>query len=301
MTTSGTTIGFLGLGRMGAPMAANLLKAGHDVLVHDVSAEAVAALVAQGARPAGSAAALGEACDVVFTSLPTPAIVREAVLGADGIVAKGKPRILCDLSTSGPKLAQELAEALAPKGVASFDAPVSGGIKGAVEATISIMVGGGPLALYEAELEPLLKAIGKPTHMGETPGAGQTMKLVNNLLGAVAIGVTAEGMAFGIKQGLDPARMIDVLNQSTGINSATRDKWPKSVLPRTFDFGFAAALSLKDTRLLMDEAEAAGVPLPLGRIVQDYLERTLEREGPAADFTAIAKVVEEAAGLDPER
>lgn len=301
MTTSGTTIGFLGLGRMGAPMAANLLKAGHDVLVHDVSAEAVAALVAQGARPAGSAAALGEACDVVFTSLPTPAIVREAVLGADGIVAKGKPRILCDLSTSGPKLAQELAEALAPMGVASFDAPVSGGIKGAVEATISIMVGGGPLALYEAELEPLLKAIGKPTHMGETPGAGQTMKLVNNLLGAVAIGVTAEGMAFGIKQGLDPARMIDVLNQSTGINSATRDKWPKSVLPRTFDFGFAAALSLKDTRLLMDEAEAAGVPLPLGRIVQDYLERTLEREGPAADFTAIAKVVEEAAGLDPER
>ena len=296
-----TTIGFLGLGRMGAPMAANLLKAGHNLLVHDVSAEAVGALVAQGAKAAGSAAALGEACDVVFTSLPTPAIVREAVLGADGIVAQGRPRIICDLSTSGPKLAQELADALAPVGVAGFDAPVSGGIKGAVEATISIMVGGGPLALYEAELEPLLKAIGKPTHMGETPGAGQTMKLVNTLLGAVAIGVTAEGMAFGIKQGLDPARMIAVLNQSTGINSATRDKWPKSVLPRTFDFGFAAALSLKDTRLLMDEAEAAGVPLPLGRIVEGYLEATLAREGPDADFTAIAKVVEEAAGLDPER
>jgi 3-hydroxyisobutyrate dehydrogenase-like beta-hydroxyacid dehydrogenase len=137
--------------------------------------------------------------------------------------------------------------------------------------------------------------------MGATPGAGQTMKLVNNLLGAVAIGVTAEGMAFGVKAGLDPARMIEVLNQSTGVNSATRDKWPKAVLPRTFDFGFAAALSLKDTRLLMDEAEAAGVPLPLGAIVQNYLERTLEREGPEADFTAIAKVVEEAAGLDPDR
>jgi 3-hydroxyisobutyrate dehydrogenase-like beta-hydroxyacid dehydrogenase len=296
-----TTIGFLGLGRMGAPMAANLLKTGHELLVYDVSAEAVAALVAQGAKAAGNAAALGARCDIVFTSLPTPAIVRDAVLGADGIVAGGKPRILCDLSTSGPKLAQELAEALAPLGIASFDAPVSGGIKGAVEATISIMVGGGPVALYETELEPLLKAIGKPTHMGETPGAGQTMKLVNNLLGAVAIGVTAEGMAFGIKQGLDPARMIAVLNQSTGINSATRDKWPKSVLPRTFDFGFAAALSLKDTRLLMDEAAAAGVPLPLGKIVEGYLERTLEREGPNADFTAIAKVVEEAAGLDPER
>jgi 3-hydroxyisobutyrate dehydrogenase-like beta-hydroxyacid dehydrogenase len=95
--------------------------------------------------------------------------------------------------------------------------------------------------------------------------------------------------------------MIEVLNQSTGINSATRDKWPHAVLPRTFDFGFAAALSLKDTRLLLDEAEAAGIPLPLGEIVADYLERTLAREGPDADFTAIAKVVEEAAGLDPER
>lgn len=294
------TLGFLGLGRMGAPMAANLLKAGHRLLVHDVSPDAVAALVAKGAEAAGSAAALGEHCDIVFTSLPTPAIVREAVLGAEGVCSRGFPQILCDLSTSGPQLAQELAEALAPHGVACFDAPVSGGIKGAVEATISIMVGG-PSTEYEVNLRPLLEAIGKPFYMGEAPGSGQTMKLVNNLLGAVAIGVTAEGMAFGIKQGLDPARMIEVLNQSTGINSATRDKWPRSVLPRSFDFGFAAALSLKDTRLLMEEAEAAGVPLPLGRIIENYLERTLEREGPAADFTAIAKVVEEAAGLDPDR
>ncbi|TIX49029.1 NAD(P)-dependent oxidoreductase [Alteraurantiacibacter aquimixticola] len=295
-----TIIGFLGLGRMGAPMAANLLKAGHTLFVHDVSEDAVAELVRLGAEAAGSASALGTQCEVVFASLPTPAIVREAALGPDSIFVRGKPKVFCDLSTSGPQLAQELSAALTPQGVACFDAPVSGGIKGAVEGTISIMVGG-PEAEYEAILRPLLEAIGKPTHMGEAPGAGQTMKLVNNLLGAVAIGVTAEGMAFGIKQGLDPAKMIDVLNQSTGINSATRDKWPRSVLPRTFDFGFAAALSLKDTRLLMDEAAAADVPLPLGQIVQDYLERTLEREGPEADFTAIAKVVEEAAGLDPER
>lgn len=292
------TIGFLGLGRMGAPMAANLLKAGHKLLAHDVSDQAVAALVAQGAVAAGSAAALGERCDVVFTSLPTPAIVREAVLGANGVCSQARPRVLCDLSTSGPQLAAELAAALPD--VACFDAPVSGGIKGAVEATISIMVGG-PEAVYAQTLEPLLMLIGKPTHMGEAPGSGQTMKLVNNLLGAVAIAVTAEGMAFGIKQGLDPAKMIAVLNQSTGINSATRDKWPRSVLPRTFDFGFAAALSLKDTRLLLDEAQAAGVPLPLGDVVERYLVRTLEREGPQADFTAIAKIAEEAAGLDPDR
>lgn len=294
-----TTVGFLGLGRMGAGMAARLVGHCGRLLVHDIDGAAVAKLVEQDAEAAGSARALGERCDIVFISLPTPAIVREAILGPDGISAGGSPRIICDLSTSGPKLAAELAEALTPQGIASFDAPVSGGIARAHEGTLSHMVGG-PEAAYD-ELRPLLERFGKPFYMGATPGAGQTMKLVNNLLGAVAIGVTAEGMAFGIKAGLDPARMIEVLNQSTGVNSATRDKWPKSVLPRTFDFGFAAALSLKDTNLLMEEAAAAGVPLPLGAIVQDYLERTLAREGPEADFTAIAKVVEEAAGLDPER
>lgn len=292
-------IGFLGLGRMGAPMARNLLGAGHRLLVHDLSGEAVRALVEGGAKAAGSTAALGAACPIVFLSLPTPAIVREAVLGEGGLVAGGRPAIVCDLSTSGPQLAAELAGALAPLGIASLDAPVSGGIAGAVAGTIAIMVGG-PQEAYQ-RAHPLLEAMGKPIHMGAAPGAGQTMKLVNNLLGAVAIAATAEGMAFGIKAGLDPARMIAVLNQSTGFNSATRDKWPRAVLPRSFDFGFAAALSLKDTRLLLDAADTAGVPLELGRIVADYLERTLAREGPAADFTAIAKVVEEAAGLDPER
>ena len=294
-----TTIGFLGLGRMGAGMSARLVGHADHLLVHDLSEEAVSGLVERGASAARSATTLGEQCDIVFTSLPTPAIVRDAILGPDGILSGGTPRMICDLSTSGPGLAQELAEALADKGVASFDAPVSGGIKGAREGTISIMVGG-PEAEY-AELEPYLQQMGKPFYMGATPGAGQTMKLVNNLLGAVAIGVTSEGMAFGIKAGLDPARMIEVLNQSTGINSATRDKWPRSVLPRTFDFGFAAALSLKDTNLLMAEAAAMEVPLQLGQVVKSYLERTLEDYGDKADFTAIAKVVEKDAGLDPER
>ena len=295
-----TTVGFLGLGRMGGPMASNLLghvaEKGGRLLVHDIYPAAVAKLVGKGAEAAGSCAALGEKCDIVFCSLPTPPIVRDSV---NDMISGGSPRVVCDLSTSGPQLAQQLHDLLAPRGIASFDAPVSGGIARAHDGTLSRMVAG-PEAEYE-ELRPLLERFGTPFYMGATPGAGQTMKLVNNLLGAVAIGVTAEGMAFGIKAGLDPARMIEVLNQSTGVNSATRDKWPKSVLPRTFDFGFAAALSLKDTRLLMDEAEAAGVPLPLGAIVQEYLERTLEREGPDADFTAIAKVVEEAAGLDPDR
>src|SRR5690606_6351269 len=161
-----STVGFLGLGRMGTPMAANL--AGHvdTLVVHDLYPPAVGALVAKGAQAAGSAAALGERCDIVFLSLPTPGIVREAVTE---VVSGGSPRIVCDLSTSGPKLAQELHETLSARGVASFDAPVSGGIRGAEQGTLAIMAGG-PEGLW-GELEPLLQRIGRPFYMGTAPGA----------------------------------------------------------------------------------------------------------------------------------
>ena len=291
-----TTVGFLGLGRMGAPMAANLLRGVDRLLVHDLSPDAVAALVAKGAEAAGSAAALGERCEIVFMSLPTPHIVRQA---AAAILAGGKLRILCDLSTSGPKLAQELHEMAAAKGIASFDAPVSGGIRGAEQATLAIMAGG-PEALW-GEVEPLLQRLGRPFYMGVTPGAGQVTKLANNLLSLAAIATTAEAMTLGIKAGLDPARMIEVLNAGTGANSATRDKWPRAVLPRTFDFGFSAQLSLKDTRLALEEAQAMGVPLPTGERLAELLDRTLAAYGDEADFTAMAKIVEQDAGLDPER
>jgi 3-hydroxyisobutyrate dehydrogenase-like beta-hydroxyacid dehydrogenase len=295
-----TTIGFLGLGRMGAPMAGNLIchaaKANGRLLVHDISPAAVEVLVAKGAEAAGSTAALGERCEIVFMSLPTPAIVRDA---AAQIVSGGSPRVLCDLSTSGAKLALELHELCQPKGVASFDAPVSGGIRGAEQGTLAIMAGG-PGALWP-ELEALLQRIGKPFYMGETPGAGQVTKLANNLLSLAAIATTAEAMTLGVKAGLDPARMIEVLNAGTGANSATRDKWPRAVLPRTFDFGFSAQLSLKDTRLALDEARAMGVPLPTGERLATLLDRTLATYGDNADFTAMAKVVEADAGLDPER
>jgi 3-hydroxyisobutyrate dehydrogenase-like beta-hydroxyacid dehydrogenase len=296
MTRLPAQIGFLGLGRMGAPMAANLLGHVETLLVHDIAPAAVEALVAKGAQAAGSAAGLGERCEIVFTSLPTPPIVRAAVTE---VLSGGSPRIVCDLSTSGPKLAQELHQALEQRGVASFDAPVSGGIRGAEQGTLAIMVGG-PEALWP-EIEPLLQRIGKPFYLGATPGAGQVMKLANNLLSLSAIAVTAEAMTLGIKAGLDPARMIEVLNQGTGINSATRDKWPRAVLPRTFDFGFSAQLSLKDTRLALDEARAMGVPLPSGERLEALLERVLATYGEEADFTEMAKVVEQDAGLDPAR
>lgn len=296
MSASGSTIGFLGLGRMGAPMAANLVGHVGTLVVHDLYPPAVGALVARGAQAAGSAAALGERCEIVFLSLPTPGIVREA---AAEVIAGGSPRIVCDLSTSGPQLAQELHETLAARGVASFDAPVSGGIRGAEQGTLAIMAGG-PEALWP-ELEPLLQRLGKPFYLGETPGAGQVAKLANNLLSLAAIATTAEAMTLAIKAGIDPARMIEVLNAGTGANSATRDKWPRAVLPRTFDFGFSAQLSLKDTRLALEEARAMGVPLPTGERLERLLERVLAAYGDNADFTEMAKVIEQDAGLDPGR
>lgn len=296
MTEPGTTIGFLGLGRMGAPMASRLVGHVDRLLVHDIAPAAVDALVAKGAEAAGSAASLGEACDIVFMSLPTPPIVRAA---AGEVISGGTPRIMVDLSTSGPRLAQELHDLLTPKGVASFDAPVSGGIRGAELGSLAIMVGG-PEALYE-QIHGPLDRIGNPFFMGEKPGAGQVAKLANNLLSLSAIATTAEAMTLAIKAGLDPARMIEVLNAGTGANSATRDKWPRAVLPRTFDFGFSAQLSLKDTRLALDEAQAMGVPLPTGERLATLLDRTLATYGDDADFTAMAKVVEADAGLDPER
>jgi 3-hydroxyisobutyrate dehydrogenase-like beta-hydroxyacid dehydrogenase len=265
-------------------------------VVHDLYPPAVGALVAKGAQAAGSARAIGERCDIIFLSLPTPGIVREAVTE---VISGGSPRIVCDLSTSGPALAQELHDLLTPRGIASFDAPVSGGIRGAEQGTLAIMAGG-PEALW-GELEPLLQRLGKPFYMGETPGAGQVMKLANNLLSLAAIATTAEAMTLGIKAGLDPARMIEVLNAGTGANSATRDKWPRAVLPRRFDFGFSAQLSLKDTRLALDEAQAMGVPLPTGERLAALLERVLATYGDDADFTEMAKVVEADAGLDPDR
>src|SRR6188768_1592586 len=159
-----TTVGFLGLGRMGAPMASRLIGHVDRLLVHDISPTAVDALVAKGAEAAGSAAALGAACEIVFTSLPTPPIVRDAV---GEVLSGGNPRIVCDLSTSGPKLAQELHDLLTPREVASFDAPVSGGIRGAELGSLAIMVGG-PEDLYE-DLRPILDRFGNPFFMGETP------------------------------------------------------------------------------------------------------------------------------------
>ena len=289
--------GFIGLGRMGGAMARRLIAAGHQVVAYDLSEPARAALAAHGASIADSVAAVADRAPIVFLSLPTPEIVVSTALGSQGLVGGRTLRLCIDLSTSGPEVAIRLAGGLAELGVASLEAPVSGGVKGARDGTLALMVAG-PQAAWE-QARPLLEHFGRPFYMGERAGAGQTMKLVNNLLGACAIAITAEGMAIGARAGLDPARMIEVLNASSGRSSATQDKWPRAVLPRTFDFGFAAGLCLKDVRLCLAAARSLGVPLHLGDQVAELLERTVDAYGADADFTAMARIVESDAGLDP--
>jgi 3-hydroxyisobutyrate dehydrogenase-like beta-hydroxyacid dehydrogenase len=289
-------IGLVGLGRMGSRMAARLLSAGHALTVFDIDEAAVAALGKRGAKPARSPKEVADAAELVFASLPSPAIVEQVALGARGLINGSRIRTFVDLSTTGPRVTAAIAEALSAKGIAALDAPVSGGLKGAEQGTLAVMVSG-PRATYD-KIEGVLAQFGKLFFMGEKSGLGQTMKLVNNLLGASAIAITSEGMAMGVKAGLDPALMVDVLNVSSGRSSATLDKWPKSVLPRSFDFGFATGLSFKDVRLCVEEAEGLGVPMVVGSAVRQMLSIANNVYGPDSDFTILAKLVEDWAGLD---
>lgn len=288
--------GFVGVGRMGALMTARLLQRGHEVHIYDVSAAAVAALTVQGAIPASSACAVGDVADIVFLSLPDPEIVRQASLRPDGLIGGSRVKHVVDFSTIGPRTALSVAQALAERGIVYVDAPVSGGLKGAREGTLAVMVScAKPVYL---ELESLLAIFGKPFHLGETAGQAQTMKLANNLLSAAAVALTSEVMVMGVKAGLDPQVMLDVLNAGSGRNSATQDKFPRAILPGTFDFGFATGLSYKDVRLCIDEAEALGVPMICGAAVRQMLAVTNAMYGADSDFTSLCKVVESWAGAE---
>ncbi|GAA4341398.1 NAD(P)-dependent oxidoreductase [Pigmentiphaga soli] len=286
----GKTVGFIGIGRMGGPMATRLLDAGHRVCVYDSSPQAMQALAARGAQAAASPRGVGDVAETVFLSLPNPDIVHQVALGKDGLIEGSAVRRVADFSTIGPRVAGIVARALAQRDIAYADAPVSGGIAGATKGTLAVMVSC-PKAVY-AELQPLLATFGKLFHLGEGAGQAQTMKLANNLLAASAIVITSEAMVMGVKAGLDPRVMLEVFNNGTGRNSATQDKFPRSVLPGTFDFGFATGLSYKDVRLCVDEAESLGVPMVAGAAVREMLAVTNAMFGADSDFTSICRVIE---------
>lgn len=291
-----TTLGFIGLGAMGTPMTARLLAAGHPVVAYDTNEEVLAAAVAQGATRAGGAKGVADQAEIIFCSLPNPQISREVALGPDGIVHGAKARIVVDISTTGPAMAGTIAKGLAERNIAWVDAPVSGGIKGAVNGTLAVIVSCRK-ETYD-EVLPFLQVFGKQFYCGDKPGSAQVAKLGNNMIAAGAILLSAEALAMGVKAGLDPAVMCDIINASTGRNSATQDKFPRAILPGTFDFGFKTSLSYKDVKMCVDEAEALGVPMVGGGVVRQFLAATQAKYGPNSDFTSMVKIIEDWAGVE---
>lgn len=292
-------IGFIGVGTMGAHMAGRLLDAGYGLVIHDVNETAVARLVQRGATRAGSPQEVASRVETVLVSLPTPDIVKAVALGGSGVVGGSQAKLFVDLSTTGPRVAMEVAEGLGKKGVTAVDAPVSGGPTGAEKGTLAIMVSG-PQAAAE-RLRPVLENLGKVFVVGDKPGMGQTTKVLNNLMSATALAITSEAMVVGAKAGLDASTMLDVINAGSGRNTASADKFPRCVVPRRFDFGFTTELLYKDVKLCLDEAEALGVPMLVGNAVRQLLAVAKASQGPQADITRIVCPVEQWAGVEVGR
>jgi len=285
--------GFVGVGRMGGPMAGRLLDAGHSLTLFDVSEAAMAPLLARGAARAASPRGLADSVECVFASLPTPDIVRTV---ADAVAAGGRVKTFIDLSTTGPRVTAAVAALLADKGIALLDAPVSGGVAGARKGTLAVMAAG-PRPLFD-RFAPVLATFGKVFHIGERPGMGQVMKLANNLLSATAMAITSEAIVMGVKAGLDPRTMIEVINAGSGRSTATETKFPDAVIPRRFDFGFATGLMYKDVKLCLEEAEAQQVPMWVGSAVRQLWQYASAKLGPDADFTRIVECIEDWAGVE---
>jgi 3-hydroxyisobutyrate dehydrogenase-like beta-hydroxyacid dehydrogenase len=289
-------LGFIGVGVMGIRMAGRLLDAGYPLVVYDVNETAMQRLEQRGAKRAASPADVASQCEIVLASLPNPDIVKSVAFGKDGVTEGTKVKMFVDLSTTGPKAAKEISAALAANGITAVDAPVSDGPTGAEQGTLAMMVSA-PKPAADA-LRPVIERLGKFFHVGTEPGLGQTMKVINNLMSATAQMITAESMVMGVKAGLDPQAMIDVINAGSGRNTASEDKFPRCVLNRRFDFGGTTAMIYKDVKLCLDEAEALGVPMMVGNAVKHAMGIGKATVGPKADLTELVKTIEQWAGVE---
>jgi 3-hydroxyisobutyrate dehydrogenase-like beta-hydroxyacid dehydrogenase len=288
-------IGFIGLGNMGRPMARRLIEAGHSLIVYDTRNDAMAPLVALGAKPASSPADVADRAETVMASLPSVEISQKVATGEGGIVHGKRVKRFIDLSTTGASAAADIAALLAKKNIVQIDCPVSGGVGGATKGTLAVMVSG-PREHVDL-VKDVLAVFGKVFVIGDKPGMAQTMKLANNFLSATAMAATAEAVAMGVKAGLDPAVMIDVINAGSGRTTASDGKFPQAILPRTFDYGFGTALMLKDVRLCFEEAKALDAPRSVMSAVLDQWEATNSEFGGGSDFTVIVKMIERRAGV----
>jgi 2-hydroxy-3-oxopropionate reductase len=289
-----TTVGFIGLGIMGGPMAANLVKAGFDVVGYNRSPEPVQRLVEQGGRGAGSLAEAVRDADVVATMVPDSPDVEAVALGEDGIYAHAKPGTLhLDMSSIRPDVARKVGEAGRERGLRVLDAPVSGGEQGAIDATLSIMVGGDPQDFADAR--PALEAVGRTVvHVGPL-GSGQTVKAANQLIVAGTIELVAEAIVFLEAYGVDTEAAVKVLAGGLAGN-AILDRKAANMLRRDFTPGFRIELHHKDMGIVTSAAREAGVVIPLGAVVAQLVASLKAQGDGGLDHSALLKLVEQLSG-----
>jgi 3-hydroxyisobutyrate dehydrogenase len=283
-------LGFVGLGNMGGPISINLLKAGHRVAVFDVSAEAVQRVVEAGGIAADNPADVTRSAQMVLTSLSVPAIVEEVYLGPGGLLASARPgQLFVDLSSISPSLAKKIAAAFAARGAAFLEAPVSGGVRGAREATLAIMVGGDADAFQQAE--PVLKNIGaKVFHVGPT-GTSSTIKILNQLLVGINNTAVTEMLLLAKRTGMDLALVKEIISASSGWSRIFDIEYSKAV-DGDFAAGFAVELMAKDLRLARDLAAECGSDLPVAMTALSVFEQTIGAGFGKDDVSAALKVYE---------
>jgi 3-hydroxyisobutyrate dehydrogenase-like beta-hydroxyacid dehydrogenase len=253
-------VGYLGVGNMGQPMAEKLLDGGHGLVVYDISEAAMEPLLLRQARRAASPKDIGDQCETVVVSLPTLAAFRAAVLGPEGLAAGRAMKVLLNTCTVGVPFLREVEAALAPNGVTIVDCPISGGPAGARAGTLSVMVSGDPAAVEK--VRPLISLWGPTlTIAGDKPGAAQVLKLTNNILFAVSLAATSEAFVMGAKGGLDPEVMVNAINAGSGRSGATQTVVPSAVLDRSFGYGAALHILMKDVDLAIAQGEELGVPM----------------------------------------
>ena len=281
-----TSVGFIGLGNMGAPMARRLLQEGFEVRGFDVSEPARDALAEAGGTAAPTAVAAVAGADVVVLMLPDSNVVEAVVGAAEFAGALAESTVIVDMSSSEPQRTRELAERLAGRGIGFVDAPVSGGVAKAGTGQLAVMVGGADEQV--ARVEPVLAALGRIFRAGPV-GAGHAVKALNNLMSATHLLVTSEAMVIGEQFGLDPETMLAVFNASSGRSGSTENKWPNFVLPGSYDSGFGLRLMLKDMRIATGLADAVKAPSRLGADAVDIWAEAAAALPPAADHTEIAR------------
>jgi 4-hydroxybutyrate dehydrogenase/sulfolactaldehyde 3-reductase len=293
-------IGFIGLGRMGSPMASNLCKKGFELLVYDVNPKALAAFEQPHSKPAKSIADIARGCDVVITMLPGSAEVEAVVLGAEGLLAHGRAgQLILDMSTIDPNTTDLLAERASKKGISVVDAPV-GRLASHADRGESLFMVGASGADFERVL-PLLQAMGTTIHHCGKVGTGMRTKLVNNYLAIVSCQLNAEALALSQRFGLDLEKTLEVINGTSAFNGQLRMNWSTKVLKGDISAGFTIDLAHKDLSLIIDAANRAKVPLPVAAATREMFSVARAGRYAQSDFSAMIDVLCDLAGIEKPR